>query len=225
MNTGIHDASNLGWKLSMVLDGLASPSLLNTYESERLPNVQKLITYDEDISRLMTMQLPVGWAGDPNADPNEILGTVMDEASTFTSGLSIAFELNVLNVRRTFESIAKLAPVSPGQRGPDVQLQKPGTNEATRLHKETPNNARFHVVVFAGEPDRTSGLLGAFAQSLEVSKIFMKMLDYQYIGSRHLQKVDHQLLSFLESCPLVESSTMKSRLLMLDMGLTLGSAV
>jgi phenol 2-monooxygenase len=152
MNTGIHDASNLGWKLSMVLDGLASPSLLNTYESERLPNVQKLITYDEDISRLMTMQLPVGWAGDPNADPNEILGTVMDEASTFTSGLSIAFELNVLNVRRTFESIAKLAPVSPGQRGPDVQLQKPGTNEATRLHKETPNNARFHVVVIAGSP-------------------------------------------------------------------------
>jgi phenol 2-monooxygenase len=65
MNTGIHDASNLGWKLSMVLDGLASPSLLNTYESERLPNVQKLITYDEDISRLMTVQLPVGWAGDP----------------------------------------------------------------------------------------------------------------------------------------------------------------
>jgi phenol 2-monooxygenase len=87
--------------------------------------------------------------------------------------LSIAFELNVLNVKGTFESIAKSATVSPGQRGPDVQLQKPGTNEATRLHKETPNNARFHVVVFAGEPDRTSGLLGAFAQCLEASKIFM----------------------------------------------------
>ncbi len=45
------------------------------------------------------MQLPVGWAGDLNADPNEILGTIMDEASTFTSGLSITFELNVLNVK------------------------------------------------------------------------------------------------------------------------------
>ncbi len=30
MNTGIHDACNIGWKLSMVLDGLASPSLLKT---------------------------------------------------------------------------------------------------------------------------------------------------------------------------------------------------
>jgi phenol 2-monooxygenase len=172
MNTGIHDASNLGWKLSMVLNGLAPPSLLNTYESERLPNVQKLINYDKDISRLMTMQLPIGWKGDTNADPNEILGNVMEKASTFTSGLSIAFDLNVLNVKGSFESSSKPAPVSPGQRGPDVQLQKPGTREATRLHKEAPNNARFHVVVFAGEPNYTSTSLKSFSDSLEGSKVF-----------------------------------------------------
>jgi phenol 2-monooxygenase len=115
MNTGIHDACNLGWKLSMVLDGLTHPSLLDTYESERLPNVQKLINYDKDISRLMTMQLPLGWKGDPNADPNEILGTIMEEASTFTSGLSIAFDLNVLNVKGSFESSSEPGPVTPGQ--------------------------------------------------------------------------------------------------------------
>lgn len=91
MNTGIHGSVNLGWKLSLVLRGVAHPSLLATYESERLPNVQKLINYDKDISRLMTMQLPIGWKGDPNADPNEVLGHVMEEASTFASGLSIEF--------------------------------------------------------------------------------------------------------------------------------------
>jgi phenol 2-monooxygenase len=73
MNTGIHDSINLGWKLSLVLRGIAHKSLLTTYESERLPNVQKLINYDKDISRLMTMQLPIGWKEDPNADPNEVL--------------------------------------------------------------------------------------------------------------------------------------------------------
>ncbi|KAE9381419.1 hypothetical protein N431DRAFT_392599 [Stipitochalara longipes BDJ] len=172
MNTGIHDASNLGWKLSMVLNGLASSSLLNTYESERLPNVQKLINYDRDISRLMTMQLPVGWKGDPNADPNEILGNVMDEASAFTSGLSIAFDFNVLNVRGSFESTTKPAPVLPGQRGPDVPLQKPGTNEATRLHKVTPNNARFYIIVFAGDPNHTSASLRAFSEAIGHSKVF-----------------------------------------------------
>ncbi|KAG4435895.1 hypothetical protein IFR05_008626 [Cadophora sp. M221] len=171
MNTGIHDACNLGWKLSLVLDGLAPHSLLETYESERLPNVQKLINYDKDISRLMTMQLPLGWKGDPNADPNEILGIVMAEASTFTSGLSISFDINNINVKGSFESNATSAPVSPGQRGPDVQLTKPGTNEATRLHRETPNNAKFHIVVFAGEPEHTSGSLKILTEALSVSKV------------------------------------------------------
>lgn len=37
MNTGIQDAHNLAWKLSMVLGGKASPRLLDTYDSERRP--------------------------------------------------------------------------------------------------------------------------------------------------------------------------------------------
>ncbi|KAH7364481.1 FAD binding domain-containing protein [Rhexocercosporidium sp. MPI-PUGE-AT-0058] len=172
MNTGLHDSCNLGWKLSMVLSGLAPHSLLETYESERLPNVQKLINYDKDISRLMTMQLPIGWKGDPNADPNEILGVVMEEASTFTSGLSIAFDINNINVKGSFESSASSASVSPGQRGPDVQLTKPGTNEATRLHRETPNNAKFHIVVFTGEPEHTSAALKLLTEALGTSKVF-----------------------------------------------------
>ncbi|TVY93643.1 Eukaryotic translation initiation factor 3 subunit M [Lachnellula willkommii] len=172
MNTGMHDAVNLAWKLSMVLRGLAPSSLLSTYESERLPNVQKLINYDKDISRLMTMQLPVDWSGDPNADPNEILGTVMEEASTFTSGLSIAFDSNNVNVPGTFKSNIDPAPVISGQRGPDVFLHKPGTFEATRLHKETPNIARFHAIVFAGEPEHTSVYLKEFSAAWEKSKMF-----------------------------------------------------
>ncbi|RDW67826.1 FAD protein [Coleophoma cylindrospora] len=156
MNTGMHDSVNLGWKLSLVLRGLAQPSLLQTYESERLPNVQKLINYDKDISRLMTMQLPLGWTGDPNTDPNEILGVVMAEAATFTTGLGISYESNLLNVESTTTCASKTSTLKPGQRGPDVKLLKPGTLEITRLHRETPNNARFHVVVFSGDPTYTS---------------------------------------------------------------------
>ncbi len=37
MNTGIHDAHNLAWKLAAVLKGWAEPGLLETYESERRP--------------------------------------------------------------------------------------------------------------------------------------------------------------------------------------------
>ncbi len=37
MNTGMHDAHNLAWKLAAVLQGWADPTLLSTYESERQP--------------------------------------------------------------------------------------------------------------------------------------------------------------------------------------------
>ena len=37
MNTGIQDAYNLAWKMALVLQGKASPKLLDTYDAERRP--------------------------------------------------------------------------------------------------------------------------------------------------------------------------------------------
>lgn len=164
MNTGIHDAVNLAWKLSLVLKGIAYPDLLNSYEAERLPNVQRLINYDRDISRLMTMQLPEGWKGNPDADPNEVLGTVMAEAAGFSSGLGIFYEQDgYLNVGTCTEDMASVSrTVQAGQRAPDVKLTKPGTWEGTRLLAQTPNFAGFYVLVFTGEVEGKRERLGEF---------------------------------------------------------------
>ncbi|KAI0023766.1 FAD binding domain-containing protein [Xylariomycetidae sp. FL0641] len=152
MNTGIHDAVNLGWKLSMVLRGLAKAEILLTYQAERLPNVQRLIQYDRDISRLMVNRLPENWEGDEDADVNEVLGKVMKEAGTFSSGLGISYEIkqsNRLNIRGSFTS--SLESVGPGLRAPDVTLLRPGTLEPTRLIRVTPNTASFYVIFFAAD--------------------------------------------------------------------------
>jgi phenol 2-monooxygenase len=160
MNTGMHDTVNLGWKLSLVLQGLAKPDLLHTYEAERLPNVQKLINYDKDISRLMAMQLPENWTGDPNADPNEVLGAVMKEAAPFSSGLGIYYEPDAyLNLGTSLVSSVKA-----GQRAPDVSLQKPATFEATRLQTQTPNTATFYIVLFAGDVALTKASLASITE-------------------------------------------------------------
>ncbi|KAM5578293.1 hypothetical protein ABKV19_008546 [Rosa sericea] len=37
MNTGIQDSRNLAWKIASVVKGIAPPSILNTYETERRP--------------------------------------------------------------------------------------------------------------------------------------------------------------------------------------------
>ncbi|KAE9987212.1 hypothetical protein Vi05172_g2252 [Venturia inaequalis] len=173
MNTGIHDAVNLAWKLAMVIRGQAEPSLLQSYETERRPNVEKLISYDKDISRLMSLQLPIGWKGDPNTDPNDILGEVMAEAGTFSSGLGIYYEADqVLNIEGSFRHGPDLLSAAPGKRGPDVTLQKPATFEATRLHKETPNVGHFYIVVFTGLAEHTSPSLKTLSNKLQSTFFF-----------------------------------------------------
>ncbi|KAF7798986.1 hypothetical protein EIP86_010215 [Pleurotus ostreatoroseus] len=43
LNTGVQDAYNLAWKLSLVHKGLAAPSLLETYTEERLPVISEML--------------------------------------------------------------------------------------------------------------------------------------------------------------------------------------
>src|SRR5215204_553320 len=43
MNTGINDAVNLAWKLAAVVQGRASPSLLDSYEPERIAFARRLV--------------------------------------------------------------------------------------------------------------------------------------------------------------------------------------
>jgi len=43
MNTGIGDAVNLAWKLAAVINGEARPTLLDSYETERIPFARKLV--------------------------------------------------------------------------------------------------------------------------------------------------------------------------------------
>ncbi|KAK4550850.1 hypothetical protein LTR36_000430 [Oleoguttula mirabilis] len=191
MNTGLHDAVNLAWKLSLVLRGVVRPDILKTYQEERLPNVQKLINYDKDISRLMTNRLPEGWEGDPAADVHEILGRLMAEAGTFSSGLGIYYELqkdNVLSVDGSFRYTNSLTAVKPGKRAPDVALLKPATFAATRLIPETPNAARFYILVFVGEAYKAecSFFDGASASSRLAGLRAADRIDYLTILSKRV---------------------------------------
>ncbi|KAL8687942.1 MAG: hypothetical protein Q9224_005012, partial [Gallowayella concinna] len=47
MNTGLHDAINLSWKLAGYLHGILQPWVLDTYESERRPIAQRIIEQDQ----------------------------------------------------------------------------------------------------------------------------------------------------------------------------------
>jgi hypothetical protein len=55
-NTGIHDAHNLAWKITLVIRGQASANLLDTYAMERKPVAQ--FTVEQAFSRYVTRTAP-----------------------------------------------------------------------------------------------------------------------------------------------------------------------
>ena len=51
MNAGIADAMNLSWMLAGVLNGWASPAILDCYEAERMPITEQVSRYAMDTSQ------------------------------------------------------------------------------------------------------------------------------------------------------------------------------
>jgi 2-polyprenyl-6-methoxyphenol hydroxylase-like FAD-dependent oxidoreductase len=51
MNTGLHDAENLAWKLALVHQGVADPALLDSYDVERRPVAQRVADEGDEFDR------------------------------------------------------------------------------------------------------------------------------------------------------------------------------
>lgn len=65
MNTGLHDAHNLAWKLAMVVRGLADGRVLDSYHSERYPVDQGVVEVTRVMMRNMVTAGPVvSWVRD-----------------------------------------------------------------------------------------------------------------------------------------------------------------
>lgn len=56
MNAGIHDAANLAAKLTAFLQNQTNKSILDAYETERLPVIKKLLAASEKMETLMTLR-------------------------------------------------------------------------------------------------------------------------------------------------------------------------
>lgn len=60
MNTGLLDAANLAWKLAMVVQQQADPSLLASYHQERFPFAQQLVNTVDRVFMIISSTAP--WA-------------------------------------------------------------------------------------------------------------------------------------------------------------------
>ncbi len=58
LNRSILTLTRTAWKVAYAVRGWASPSLLHTYEEERRPYAQALISFDKEISKTLEENRP-----------------------------------------------------------------------------------------------------------------------------------------------------------------------
>jgi 2-polyprenyl-6-methoxyphenol hydroxylase-like FAD-dependent oxidoreductase len=104
MNTGVGDAMNLGWKLAQALDGKASPSLLDSYEDERIAFARRLVRTTD---RLFTAAVASGRAG--ALARRFVLPTLVRLGTEIGAGRRLFF--------RTLSQLALRYPESPISEG------------------------------------------------------------------------------------------------------------
>ncbi|KAJ9623394.1 hypothetical protein H2203_005653 [Taxawa tesnikishii (nom. ined.)] len=164
MNTGTHDAVNLGWKLGGVLKGWYRPCVLSSYSSERRPVAQYLIEVDKAISSLISGKIPDTYVGDRhNGNVHMVLGDLIESTKQFSNGLGINYPIDDLLNRPT----SSIASAHQGTVAPTIPV---------RLYQLTKNCAKFHVLVFAGSPAATSPHLHSLRAYLDSEDSFTKRL-------------------------------------------------
>ena len=157
MNTGIQDAWNLGWKLALVLSGVADPLLLDSYEAERWPVGRTLLRYTDRIFGIFTSVMASNalavWVR--RKVVARVLPRVMraERLRAFAFRFVSEFSINYRRSPIVSEGAPKLdSGPQAGDRLPDVALTKNG--EPTTLQREL-SGPNVHLLL-CGEADAWS---------------------------------------------------------------------
>ena len=144
MNVSISDAYNLTWKLALVMKGLASAKLLDTYEYERKYIAMQLIDFDAKFAKAFTQT--------ENPDDNT-LHDLWEQNHGFTSGCGYCYPEGLLVSDRTRALINQTAvePLIPGKRLLSISLVRQLDGNSVELLDEMPADGRFHLFIYAGK--------------------------------------------------------------------------
>ncbi|HEX5047027.1 MAG TPA: FAD-dependent monooxygenase [Gammaproteobacteria bacterium] len=114
MNCCMQDAYNLGWKLALVIDGVAKPSLLETYVTERRPIAEQVIWAASSLHEIfMGHGKDIAERAKKMSDPQ-----FLEQVIGRCSGISYTYRDYVPKA----EGLAEEPGPAIGDRAPDVDL-------------------------------------------------------------------------------------------------------
>ncbi|KAL9109125.1 MAG: hypothetical protein Q9227_006216 [Pyrenula ochraceoflavens] len=153
MNTGIQDAWNVAWKLSLIIRKKGKDdALLRSFNEERRLIAKQLIEFDRNFAKMFAAK------GAKNAP--EFM-ELWRKSSGFTSGCGHQYESSDLVVGQAIEIENPLAvePLTPGRRFLPMNLVRCIDGWTINSLDVTPARGQFCEIVFAGdiatEPRRT----------------------------------------------------------------------
>ena len=151
MNVSMNDAYNLTWKLALTVRGLASPSLIKTYQTERRHIAEQLVNFDEKFSKL--------FSSPDNLEGSEFHDMFL-ESKGFVSGCGHRYPPGLLTEEQVDVKIAQEAaePLTPGKRLLPIQLMRHVDGTPLNILDEMQSNGHFRIVVFAGSRLQNGGL-------------------------------------------------------------------
>lgn len=152
MNTGIGDAVNLAWKLAHVIQGRARPSLLESYEPERIAFARLLVqTTDTAFSALVDPSLAA------RLFRTHVVPTLMPFLLGFSAVRRMAFR-TVSQVRVNYRGGPLASGVAGGVQGGD---RLPWVPQGTGDNFEPLATLAWHVQTYGGPPASFAAALAA----------------------------------------------------------------
>lgn len=149
MNTGVGDAYNLAWKLAQVVTGDADPTLLNSYEAERIPVARTVLNSTD---RAFVLQ------SSPNRVVNWVRQRALPRLLLFIGPLKkpIFRMISQIWIRyRTSPAVVDSGPrgkVRAGDRAPWAHLP-----DGTDLYDLLVGTGSHLLILPAADPDRDPG--------------------------------------------------------------------
>lgn len=191
MNTGLQDAYNLAWKLALVIEGKAKPSLLNSYQSERYPVVNNIVNQTESLTKMALFDK--SFSSKLRQFSKKFL------RNEVMSSKKIGEQITQLDIRYkdsdviSYDEHPRAKSPQQGEHAPDVII-----HSSKRLYDYLQNT--LHNVLFFTGSSEIKNTLEQLAQLQKLlNKIFPEQIKIHIVTNEELKDVDNIILDVMNA--------------------------
>ncbi|EAQ93244.1 hypothetical protein CHGG_01479 [Chaetomium globosum CBS 148.51] len=152
MNTSMHDAWNLCWKLNLAIRGLAKPVLLQSYESERRKIALDLVNFDYEHAIRVAK-------GDPVA-----LSENFRTNTRLISGVGADYGENAINMKEPIPNF--IGKLQPGSLLPPGKVRRYIDSNPVDIQLDIPMLGQFRIYVIVWDVNQSVVFFDAFCRAI-----------------------------------------------------------